>query len=287
MKRISTIALLALLASACTNPAGTERAPGYFDGLRPVAREVTGTIAQVGDVFELAHGSEALRAPALADLRVGGDLAIAADRAERLDPGSVYLADHERYLAMIAEVRDIYRSFDEADATGRIAEAAVAATGMEAAAGIGFAGLSFDYCGRVTFDMRLCDRPDDPDGYDAVLFTEMLALAAGYIPLMRPAPVALDPGEAATYLALVNPAAADRLFSAAAALSAAEVPEDRRTDHDMIVGLLLDAAGIHGAGGDRSDLPDLFCETADRLSPMTTAVTDVLFRDDDLDCAPG
>jgi len=287
MRRISIIALLALLASACTNPTGAERAPGYFDALRPVAREVTGAIAEAGDVFELAHGSKALRATALTDLRVGRDLAVAADRAVRLDPGTVYLDDHERYLAMIASVRDIYRKFDEAVATGRFAEAAVAATSMEIAAGIGFAGLSFDYCGRVTFSMRLCDRPSDPDTYDAVLFTEMLGLTAGYLPLMRPAPLALDREEAATYLAFVNPAAADRLFRAVGALAAADVPEDRRADHDTILALLRDAAGFHAAGGIRTGTVGLFCFAADQLSPETAALTDVFFGDGDFECRAG
>ena len=287
MRLFSALILLSLTTAACSNPTGADRAPGYFDGLRPVARDVTGAMAEAGGIFELAHESESLRATALADLRVGAHLAIAYDRAQRLDAGSVYLADHERYLAMIATVRDIYRDFDEAVATGRIAEAAVAATGMETAAAIGLAGLSFDYCGRVSFDMRLCDRPSDPETYDAVLFTEMLGLAAGYIPLMQPAPVALDQDEAATYLAFVNPTAADRLFSAVEVLSAAEVPADRQTDHDTIVALLLDAAGLHGAGGSLERVPGLFCEGSVGLSPETAGLTDVFFGDNDLYCESG
>ncbi len=161
MRPTSAVFLFALLAAACSNPTGAERAPGYFDGLRPVAREVTGAIADVGGVFELAHESKTLRATALTDLRAGDDLAI------------------------------------------------------------------------------------------------------------------------------VNPAAADRLFSAVEALSAVEVPEDRRADHDTIVALLLDAAGFHGAGGSLESLPGLFCDAAAGLSLETAILTDVLFRDDDLDCEPG
>ena len=96
MRRIAALAAVAALAACSTGPAGTARDPSYFEGLRPVAIEVTAAIDGVGRVFESAYESAANRDTRLTDLRAGSDLAIAADRAARLEPGSAYRVDHDR-----------------------------------------------------------------------------------------------------------------------------------------------------------------------------------------------
>lgn len=278
--------IAALVAAGCTGPTGTDRAPAYFEGLRPVATAVTGAIAEVRGVLAAPYETEVTRQYRLAEVRAGYDLAIAADRAERLEPGSVYQADHDRYLETIDGVREAFRAYDAAAAEADAASAAIAATTMEVVAGLGYAGLSAEYCAKVTFDMRLCDRPADPGAYDAALFTGMLDLAAGYIPLLRPAPAALDVRETAAYLQVVDAAAADRLDAVAASLAAASPPAEAAADHAALLGLLDDAAALHRAGGDHAGLPALFCATAASLSTPAADLAAVLFSDDDLDCRP-
>jgi hypothetical protein len=285
VKRIAAVVLAALAAAACSNPVGINRAPAYFDALRPVAVEVTGAIAETEQVFEGAYESDAMRATRLSDVRAGHTLAIAADRAERLEPGSVYQADHDRYLATIAEIREIYRSYDEAVARGDVGAAAAAATGMEVAAGLGFAGLSAEFCGRVTFDMRLCDRPTDPGAYQAVVYTAMLELAAGYLPLLRPAPAALDRDEAAVYLREIDAAAVERLDAVRARLAGADIPSGSEGDAETLLSMLDAAAALHDSSGDHADLPAIFCSAAATLTPTTADLTSVLFDDDDLGCS--
>jgi len=273
-----------LVTAACSSPTGTDRAPGYFEGLRPVARGLTGAIAEIGQLFDEAYESQTMLATRLTDLRAASELAIAADRAQRLEPGSVYQADHDHYLGVIAEVRDLYRGFDEAVATGDIARAAVAAVGMEMAAGIGFSGLAAEYCGRVTFDMSLCNRPIDLGTFDALLHTMMLDLTAGYLPLMRPAPAALDPKEAAIYLEVIDTAAVEHLERVSTVLAEADPPSDRLADRDTLLAMLEAAAIVHRSGGEHSELPDIFCRGADDLSEAAADLAALLFTDDDLDC---
>jgi len=284
VKKISALMAVALVAAACSSPTGTDRAPSYFEALRPAARDFTRAIAEVGRVFDVANESVAIRTTRLTDLRVGSDLAIAEDRARRLEPASVYQADHDRYLATMAEVRDLYRGFDEAVATGDTARAAVAAVGMEAAAGLGFSGLSAEYCGWVTFDMRLCNRPLGPTEYEAVLYTVMLDLTAGYAPLMRTAPLALDSAEALEYLTVIDPAAVERLERVGGMLESADPPPDRLADHLVLVAMLDAVAEIHLAGGDHADLPPIFCDASAGLSTVTADLSAIFFRDDDLGC---
>ena len=284
MKQTVPAVALALILAGCSSPTGTDRAPAYFEALRPVATEVTSAVAEVGRVFDGAYESQTNRATRLTDLRAGLDLAIAADRADRLEPGSAYEADHERYLQTIADIRAIYRTFDEAVATEDIAQAAAAAAWMEAAAGLGFAGLTPEYCARVTFDMTLCDRPEEPGEYEASLFTVFLEIAAGYIPLMRVAPPALDADEALRYLALVNMSAADRLWAIATRLDAVEPPADLAADHGVVTDMVREAAVAHGLGGEHRGLEEVFCSAAERLSDQTRQLGSVLFDDDDLSC---
>jgi hypothetical protein len=285
VRRITAVVLAAAFgAAACSTPGGTARDPSYFEGLRTPAVAVTSAIAEVGSVFEAAYETRANRTTRLTDLRAGTDLAIAADRVSRLEPGSVYLEDHDRYLAMIAEVRSLYTAFDGAVAGGNVASAAAAATAMESAAGRGFVSLSPEYCAEVTFDMRLCDPPPSGGGYPAALHAAAAQLTAAYTPLLRPTPAALIGDEPAQYAALAGPGAAALLREVADGLAAATPSVGLEVDHSILLAGLEAAAAAHESGVEPGEIRRALCEVAAGLSGEATTLTSAFFGDDDLEC---
>lgn len=279
--------IIAVLATAaCSSGVRADRSAGYLEELSPIARDVNFSLAALGDTLDRPYESTMLRSTALADVRIGRDLAIARDRAERLEPAPDLAADHDRYLAFLSDAQGLAAAFDAAVAGGDLAAAALTAVELETSAGSTFLDLTDRTCAAVSFDKSLCVASGDPDRYGAVVLAEMRRLAVGYVPLMRDAPAALTRltrSEAETYREVADAEAASILDGAVASIASADPPPELAEDHRILLEGLTAAAAAHRGGPGDPRL--ILCETAARLSADAGPLTAVLMSDDDLDCA--
>lgn len=237
----------AILAGACTTgETGPEPQGEYLSQLRGVARDVNTAIDSVDTALEGAYaGTPEQLFLALADTRAANDVAIARDKAGRLEPGPGHTADHERFLTFLdfalGRVRDLDAAVAEGDAVG----AAAISFELEVAAGLLFVGLTPEVCDVVTFNPRLCRRPVSEESFATTLHIHMLRLTAAYLPGIDDLPIALTPIAHNGYIAAVGPTMIEVLRSALAGVSDLAPPPEAAEDHQRLVTYLADAADAH------------------------------------------
>jgi hypothetical protein len=292
---MTTLAGAALLAAACTateEPAGVQT-DDYLSELRSIAREVNLAIDAVGKAFEGDYGSTDLLFLALSDTRAANDLAIARDRARRLEPGPDRTADHERYLTLVDFALARAQEIDGAVAAGDAAAAAVGSFELEIAAGLAFTGLSNEACTAATFNARLCRAPVSGEPYATGLHPYLLRLTAAYLPGSADLPQSLTAGEQSELIIAIAPTLIGVLDAALEGVRDLEPPEEVAEDHVLLVSYLIETAAAHNRSLDAAEFGDLlsmevghrvaqreFCTTGPALSPEGRRYMAVFFLDE-------
>lgn len=248
--RTATAALIAasLIAASCSGngePTGFEGEDPYLSLLRGVAREVNLAIDAVDTAVDAPADSPEMLFLALADTRAARDVAIARDKALRLEPGPDQESDHERYLTFLDFALARSRDLDEAVASQDAVEAATIAFDLEAAAGLLFIGLSPEACAATTFNERLCRPPVSEEGFATAIHPHMLRLTAAYLPGIDELPLGLSPIGYNGYIAAIGPTLIEVLESALEGVRDLTPPSEVAADHEILVAYLTETAAAH------------------------------------------
>ena len=178
------VASLVLIAAACS---GTPAPPTLAEELAADAGTITNSVATLQDALARRYDTLAQLYSQITDMRLTETVAIALDKASRVDTDEQTQVVLDIYLDYGDNVLNALSDLDAAIATQDVGAADVAAASIDAASGSVALDLGPDMCAIAVppSSQDLCDRPHPVDQYETDLQRIILHFVAAYRPLLR------------------------------------------------------------------------------------------------------
>ena len=180
----STIAVIALALVATSCSSTSDPTVEYLAELRPIAVEANVVLGDAIGTISTRFDTRGQLFLALASLQLPSGVAIALDKARRVEPPSESATSHERYLDYLAELLRITEDFDGAVANSELDDVVAAMVRFRSAESALALALPPDMCRQIapSGSRDLCAPGSPFTGYEATLDRVLRQFVAGYRP---------------------------------------------------------------------------------------------------------
>ncbi|OFW67646.1 MAG: hypothetical protein A2Z12_01440 [Actinobacteria bacterium RBG_16_68_21] len=268
---------LLLAVTAC---GGNPAPPTLADELAEYAGTVTTAITGLQDALDRRYDTLPQLYVQIIDMRLPVTVAVALDKAARVPTTTESRAALDRYLEYGDEVLAALADLDAAIAAQQVEAASMAASRIDAAAGLVAIDLGADLCVLAAPPSvhDLCHRPTPTDQYESDLQAAVLGFVAEYRPLLR-LPAAFGDVVRGAVLTEVAPQVVELLDTVAAQIDDLTPDQPHMVMQQALVDFVGDTRARWAAvDPDQVDLlmaqfllADLRDVTCDHLEPLNAA----------------